>query len=79
MKPYAKCMKKLCGICDGSEGEKAAGHHLCQVTAANLEHNKIVPLYCEAYSSDEEGYVRTTEKIKTVISTVIKRTDTNGV
>src|SRR6266487_1317453 len=79
MKPYAKCMEKLCGIYDGSEGEKAVGYHLCQVTAANLEHNKIVPLYCEAYSSEEEGYVSTTEKIKIVISTAIKRTDTNGV
>jgi len=38
MKPYAKAMEKLCGIWDGSEGEKARGYHLCQVTAANLEH-----------------------------------------
>jgi hypothetical protein len=79
MKPYAKSMEKLCGIYDGSKGEKAIGYHLCQVTAANLEHNKIVPLYCEAYSSKEEGYVNVTEKIKTVISTVIKRTGTHGV
>ncbi len=38
MKPYAKAMEKLCGIWDGSEGEKARGYHLCQVTAAHLEH-----------------------------------------
>ena len=53
MKPYAKVMENLCGVWDGSEGEAAQGYHLCQITAANLEHNKIVPLYCEAYSSKE--------------------------
>jgi hypothetical protein len=78
MKPYAKAMENLCGIWDGSEGEAAKGYHLCQVTAANLEHNKIVPLYCEAYSSEEEGYVSGTEKITTIISTVIKRIGTHG-
>jgi hypothetical protein len=26
-------MEKLCGIWDGSEGEKAKGYHLCQVTS----------------------------------------------
>lgn len=79
MKPYAKVMENLCGIWDGSEGEKAKAYHLCQVTAANLEHNKIVPLYCEAYSSKEEGYVSSTEKVKDVISRVIKKTGTHGV
>jgi hypothetical protein len=70
MKPYAKAMEKLCGIWDGSAGEGAQGYHLCQVTAANLEHNKIVPLYCEAYSSEEKNYVSGTQKITTIISTV---------
>lgn len=79
MKPYAKVMENLCGVWDGSEGEAAKGYHLCQVTAANLEHNKIVPLYCEAYSSKEKDYVSSTEKVKSVISKVIEKTGTNGV
>lgn len=79
MKPYAKEMENLCGIWDGSEGEAAKGYHLCQVTAANLEHNKIVPLYLEAYSSMEKGFVSTIEKIKTVITTVIGYTGKHGV
>ena len=79
MKPYAKAMENLCGVWDGSEGEAAKGYHLCQVTAANLEHNKIVPVYCEAYSSAEKGYVSSTEKVKEVISKVIKKTGTHGV
>jgi hypothetical protein len=79
MKPYAKVMENLCGVWDGSEGEAAKGYHLCQVTAANLEHNKIVPLYCQAYSSKEKDYVSSTEKVKSVISKVIEKTGTNGV
>lgn len=78
-KPYAKAMENLCGVWDGSKGEGGQGYHLCQVTAANLEHNKIVPIYCEAYSSKEDGYVSSTEKVKDVISKVIKKTGTNGV
>lgn len=79
MKPYAKAMEKLCGIYDGSEGEGAQGYHLCQVTAANLEHNKIVPLYCEAFSSQEKDYISVTEKIKSAINKVIEKTGTAGV
>jgi hypothetical protein len=79
MKPYAKAMENLCGIYDGSEGEGAQGYHLCQVTAANLEHNKIVPLYCEAFSSEEKDYKSITEKIKSAIDKVIEKTATAGV
>lgn len=79
MKPYAKAMEKMCSVWDGSEGEVARGYHLCQVTAANLEHNKIIPVYCEAYSSEEKDYVSSTEKVKSVISEVIKKTGTHGI
>jgi len=78
MKPYAKAMEKLCGIWDGSEGEPARGYHLCQVTAANLEHNKVVPLYCEAYSSEEKGYISSTEKVIKIIDKVMKYTGIKG-
>ena len=70
MKPYAKAMEHLCGIYDGSEHEGATGYHLCQVTAANLEHDKIVPLYCEAYSSEAKDYPGSTEKIIQIINIV---------
>jgi len=70
MKPYAKAMEHLCGIYDGSEHEGATGYHLCQVTAANLDHDKIVPLYCEAYSSEAKDYPGSTEKIIQIINIV---------
>jgi hypothetical protein len=70
MKPYAKAMENLCGIYDGSKHQGANGYHLCQVTAANLEHNKIVPLYCEAYSSIPEDYPGSSEKLMEIITKV---------
>lgn len=79
MKPYAKAMEHLCNIYDGSQGDKAKGYHLCQVTAANLEHNKVIPLYCQAYSSEEQGYETSSEKITSIISTVAQKIGRKGV
>lgn len=70
VKPYAKAMEYICGIYDGSKHEAATGYHLCQVTAANLEHNKIIPLYCEAYSSKAEDYPGSSEKLMEIIGKV---------
>ena len=78
MKPYAKEMEHLCNIYDGSEHETARGYHLCQVTAANLSHDKIVPLYCEAYSSNAKDYPGSTEKLINVIQNVTKYTGKKG-
>jgi hypothetical protein len=77
-KPYAQAMEYLCKIYDGSQNRQANGYHLCQVTAANLQHNKIVPLYCEAYSTQEEGYENATEKIKCIITSVKEHIGTKG-
>ena len=78
MKPYAKEMEYLCNIYDGSEHEAARGYHLCQVTAANLDHNKIVPLYCEAYSNEAFDYYGSTEKLIEVIQKVTQYTEKRG-
>lgn len=77
-KPYAKAMENLCGIYDGSEHTNAIGYHLCQVTAANLSHDRIVPLYCEAYSSNAKDYPGFTEKLIDVISGVTAYTRKKG-
>ena len=78
VKPYAKAMEKLCRVYDGSAHKYADGYHLCQVTGANLAHDRIVPLYCEAYSSLEEGYQGGTEKLKNVIRKVKEHIGTKG-
>jgi hypothetical protein len=69
-KPYAKAMEHLCNIYDGDKKLPSVGYHLCQVTAANLEHNKIVPLHCELYSTAEGQVKNNTEKIKEIITKV---------
>jgi hypothetical protein len=69
-------MENLCGIYDGSQGAGATGYHLCQVIpmaiGTNLEHNKVIPLYCQAFSDKEKDYVSITAKIKGAINKVIK-------
>jgi len=78
MKPYAKVMENLCNIYDGSAHKQAKGYHLCQVTAANLAHDRIVPLYCEAYSTEAMDYPGSTEKIIEIIKKVKEYTGTKG-
>jgi hypothetical protein len=62
-KPYAKAVENFCGIYDDSEHTQTNGYHLCQVTATNLSRHRIVPFYCEAYSSEAKDYAGFTEKI----------------
>ena len=62
MKPYVKTVENHCGIYEGSEHTNANGYHLCQVTAANLSHDRIVPLCFVAYSSQAKDYPCATEK-----------------
>ena len=78
MKPYAKAMENLCNIYDGSDHTLAMGYHLCQVTAANLAHDRIVPLYCEAYSTKAKDYPGSTEKLIEIINKVKSFTGTKG-
>jgi len=78
MKPYAKEMEKLCNIYDGSQGKPARGYHLCQVTGANLAHDRIVPLYCEAYSSEDPSYPGSSEKIIEIVQKVKSKIGTKG-
>jgi hypothetical protein len=69
-KPYAKEMEHLCSVYDGTSKVGVKGYHLCQVTAANLQHNKIVPLHCELYSTAEGLVKNNTEKITEIIDKV---------
>jgi len=78
-KPYAKAMENLCNVYDGSKGATAIGYHLCQVTAANLEHNTIVPLYCEVFSDKEADYKTATKKVISIIEHLHQSIGSNGV
>ncbi|MHC1774031.1 MAG: hypothetical protein AB9834_01335 [Lentimicrobium sp.] len=71
-------MEYLYGIYDGSEHINASGYHLCRVTTANLTHEGIVPLHCEAYSGEARDSQGSTEKLKDVISRVSAFTKKRG-
>ncbi|MFY9309703.1 MAG: hypothetical protein WAQ28_11710 [Bacteroidia bacterium] len=78
-KPYAKVMEHLCDLYDGDKKTASRGYHLCQVTAANLEHNKIVPLHCELYSTAKGQVENNTSKLKEIITKVASVIGTNGI
>ena len=78
MKPYAKEMENLCNIYDGSKHVQARGYHLCQVTAANLAHDRIIPLYCKPYSTETKDFPGSTEKLIEIIKKVKEFTGTTG-
>lgn len=77
-KPYAKEMEYLCDIYDGDKHLPASGYHLCQVTAANLEHDKVIPMYCKLYSTSD-GYSQATRVITDTIDKVIKVIGRQGI
>ncbi len=55
-KPYAKAMEHLARVRDGSTGQLARGYWLCEVVAAEVCGDRIVPLYGELYSHMAEGF-----------------------
>ena len=69
-KRYASKMEYLCGIRDGSENELGNGYWLCKCVAADIEHTRVIPLYCEAYSQEAEGFKSENDQLFRVIDTV---------
>jgi hypothetical protein len=57
-KRYASKMEYLAGIRDGSEKEVGNGYWLCKCVAADIEHTRVIPLYCEALFSGGTGVSR---------------------
>lgn len=69
-KKFARKMEYLCGIRDGSENEVGNGYWLCKCVAADIEHTRVIPLYCEAYSQESEGFLSENAQLFRVIDTV---------
>lgn len=78
-KRYARKMEYLCGIRDGSENEVGNGYWLCKCVAADVEHTRVIPLYCEAYSQEAEGFVSENDQLFRVIETVGHSVGTRGI
>jgi len=78
-KRYAQKMEYLCGIRDGSENEVGNGYWLCKCVAADIEHTRVIPLYCEAYSQEAEGFLSENDQLFRVIDTVGRSVGTRGI
>ena len=52
----ARRMECWCRIHNGSEHELGHGYLLCKAVAADVAHKQVIPLYCEEYSKDAEGF-----------------------
>ena len=69
-KRFARKMEYLAGIWDGSQKEVGNGYWLCKVVAADIEHIRVIPLYCEAYSQDARGFLSENEQLFRAIDMV---------
>lgn len=78
-KKYAQKMEYLCGIRDGSENEVGNGYWLCKCVAADIEHRQVIPLYCEAYSQEAEGFLSENDQLFRLIETVGRSVGTKGI
>jgi len=54
-KPYAKAMEHLCKIYDADKHQEGNGYHLCKVVADSLDHMTVIPMYCQAWSTEAES------------------------
>jgi len=78
-KKYAKKMEKMCIVHDGSENKLSNGYWTCQVVASNMDENDIIPMYCEAYSTESDDFTSTNTQIIKAIDTVSKSIENSGI
>jgi hypothetical protein len=69
-KEYARKMENLAKIYNGSKKEIATGWWLIDVIGADIEGEKIIPIYQKIYSQNEEGFISENEYIINAIKEV---------
>jgi len=78
-KKYAKKMQYLATVHDGSEGELGNGYWTCNVIAAEVGDNRIVPLVGRLYSAEAPEFVSENSEILSVVDNVAGSTDKRGI
>lgn len=78
-KPFAKKMDYLAQVWDGSEGKVDTGYWICEVTAAQVNREEIVPLYSELYSQEESSFKSENEQILKAVNAVNEKTHQRGI
>ncbi|MFQ6093927.1 MAG: hypothetical protein ACE5OR_14850 [bacterium] len=78
-KRYARKMEYLCGIYDGSENRVGRGYWLLKCVAADIEHTRVIPLYCEAWSQEAEDFLSENIQLFRAIDTVGRYVGSRGI
>lgn len=78
-KPYAESMQWLCRVRDGDKHETANGYALCKVVASDCNHQQVLPLYCEAYSYEADGFKSMNAQLFKAIDCVSNHIGNKGV
>jgi hypothetical protein len=78
-KRFATKMQYLGGIYDGSQNEVGNGYWLCKCVAADIEHTRVIPLYCEGYSQQARGFLGENEQLFRAIDAVSEHVGSRGI
>jgi hypothetical protein len=78
-KPYAKKMENLTKIWDGSKKEISSGYWVCEVIAAKVEGEELIPLYSKLYSQEAEDFESENTELLRAIDTVNKGIKGKGI
>jgi len=78
-KEYAQKMECLAMVRDGSRGELHQGYWLCDVTAAEVNGNEIVPLYQKLYSAEAKDFRSENDEVLTAVDLIRSHTQGRGI
>lgn len=78
-KKYAKKMEYLARVRDGSEHDLANGYWTLHIVGAELESNKLVPLYQRLWSQDAPDFVSENEEILRGVDAVMAHVGRRGI
>jgi hypothetical protein len=78
-KEYAKKMEYLAPVHDGSSGEIHAGYWLCDITAAEVNGNEIVPVFQKLYSAEAQDFKSENAEVLEAVERVREHTKGRGI
>lgn len=78
-KKYAKKMEYLSTVRDGSEHELGNGYWTVHIVGAELDSNRIVPLYQRLWSCEAPDFVSENEEILRGVDAVMRHVGNNGI
>ena len=78
-KPYAEAMQWLCRVRDGDKKETVNGYAMCKVVASDCNQQQVLPLYCEAYSYEADGFKGVNTQLFNAIDCVSRHIGNKGI